>query len=54
MIIQIENVYTCISKMFDPYYNISFTYRKNVPDYSAGREKNDLGFVVFDMQADIL
>ena len=29
-------------------------FRKNVPDYSAGREKNDLGFVVFDMQADIL
>ncbi|VDI46538.1 signal peptidase complex subunit 3-like [Mytilus galloprovincialis] len=26
---------------------------KNVPDYSAGREKNDLGFVVFDMQADL-
>ncbi|KAH3842719.1 hypothetical protein DPMN_116223 [Dreissena polymorpha] len=27
---------------------------KNVPDYSAGREKNDLGFVVFDLQTDIL
>ncbi|XP_052277852.1 signal peptidase complex subunit 3-like [Dreissena polymorpha] len=26
---------------------------KNVPDYSAGREKNDLGFVVFDLQTDL-
>lgn len=26
---------------------------KNVPDYSASREKNDLGFVVFDLQTDL-
>ena len=29
-------------------------FRKNVPDYSASREKNDLGFITFDLQADIL
>ena len=29
-------------------------FRKNVPDYSAGRAKNDLGFVMFDLQSDIL
>jgi signal peptidase complex subunit 3 len=23
---------------------------KNVPDYSASREKNDLGFLTFDLQ----
>ncbi|KAK7097321.1 signal peptidase complex subunit 3-like [Littorina saxatilis] len=26
---------------------------KNVPDYSADRERSDLGFVVFDMSADL-
>jgi len=26
---------------------------KNVPDYSASREKNDLGFINFDMNADL-
>ncbi|XP_011438788.3 signal peptidase complex subunit 3-like [Crassostrea angulata] len=26
---------------------------KNVPDYSANREKSDLGFIVFDMTADL-
>uniref|UniRef100_A0A1W7R9K2 Signal peptidase complex subunit 3 n=1 Tax=Hadrurus spadix TaxID=141984 RepID=A0A1W7R9K2_9SCOR len=26
---------------------------KNVPDYSASREKNDLGFVTFDLQTDL-
>jgi len=25
--------------------------RKNVPDYSASRELNDLGFVTFDLNA---
>ena len=25
-----------------------------MPDYSAGRAKNDLGFVMFDLQSDIL
>jgi len=29
-------------------------YRKNVPDYSASREKNDLGYLTFDLQTDIL
>jgi hypothetical protein len=33
---------------------ICFIFSKNVPDYSASREKNDLGFVVFDLQTDIL
>jgi hypothetical protein len=28
--------------------------RKNVPDYSASREKNDLGYLTFDLQTDIL
>jgi hypothetical protein len=23
---------------------------KNVPDYAAGKEKNDLGFLTFDLQ----
>lgn len=27
--------------------------RKNVPDYSASREKKDLGFLTFDLQADL-
>ncbi|GLH05024.1 Signal peptidase complex subunit 3 [Gryllus bimaculatus] len=27
---------------------------KNVADYSASREKNDLGFLTFDLQTDIL
>merc|ERR1719233_2757262 len=26
---------------------------KNVPDYAAGKEKNDLGFLTFDLQADL-
>jgi len=26
---------------------------KNVPDYSANREKNDLGFITFDLDADL-
>lgn len=28
-------------------------YRKNVPDYSASREKNDLGFLTFDLHTDL-
>lgn len=35
------------------YIGTGKTIVKNVPDYSATREKNDLGFVVFDMQADL-
>lgn len=31
-----------------------FCFSKNVPDYSASREKNDLGFLTFDIQTDIL
>ena len=26
---------------------------KHVPDYSASREKNDLGFLTFDLKADL-
>jgi signal peptidase complex subunit 3 len=26
---------------------------KNVPDYSASREKNDLGYLTFDLQTDL-
>ena len=26
---------------------------KNAPDYAAGKEKNDLGFLTFDLQADL-
>ena len=26
---------------------------KNVPDYAAGKEKNDLGFLTFDLQVKI-
>jgi signal peptidase complex subunit 3 len=26
---------------------------KNVPDYSASREKNDLGFLTFDLQTNL-
>ena len=27
---------------------------KNVPDYAAGKEKNDLGFLTFDLQVKFL
>ena len=27
---------------------------KNVPDYSADRDKSDLGFITFDLYSDIL
>ena len=33
---------------------VFFLHRKNVPDFSASREKNDLGFITFDLQSDIL
>lgn len=33
--------------------NVKIVYRKNVPDYSASREKKDLGFLTFDLQADL-
>ena len=26
---------------------------KNVPDYAAGKEKNDLGFLTFDLQVEL-
>ena len=26
---------------------------KNVPDYAAGKEKNDLGFLTFDLQVGV-
>lgn len=28
-------------------------YSKNVPDYSASREKKDLGFLTFDLKTDL-
>lgn len=28
-------------------------FSKNVPDYSASREKNDLGFLTFDLKTDL-
>ena len=28
-------------------------YRKNVPDYSARKEKQDLGYITFDLEADL-
>lgn len=28
-------------------------FRKNVADYSASREKHDLGFLTFDLQTDL-
>lgn len=39
--------------LFNNYYKFLF-YRKNVADYSASREKNDLGYLTFDLQTDIL
>lgn len=30
-----------------------FVSSKNVPDYSASREKNDLGFLTFDLHTDL-
>lgn len=32
---------------------ITLFSRKNVPDYSASREKNDLGFLTFDLQTNL-
>ena len=29
-------------------------FRKNVPDYSADRDKSDLGYITFDLFTDIL
>lgn len=28
-------------------------FRKNVPDYSALNERQDLGYIMFDLQADL-
>lgn len=33
--------------------NLGICCSKNVPDYSASREKNDLGFLTFDLQTDL-
>lgn len=35
------------------FFFISFENRKNVPDFSASREKKDLGFLTFDLKADL-
>ena len=40
--------------MISVYDFVFFLHRKNVPDFSASREKNDLGFITFDLQSDIL
>lgn len=32
---------------------VLFNYSKNVPDYSANREKRDLGHITFDLNADL-
>lgn len=37
-----------------PLFNLTgHYYRRNVPDYSASREKNDMGFMIFDLKADL-
>ena len=33
------------------YFTSTLTFSKNVPDYTASREKNDLGFINFDLNA---
>lgn len=33
---------------------IIFTSRKNVEDFTGPRERSDLGFITFDITADIL
>ncbi|XP_023245957.1 signal peptidase complex subunit 3 [Copidosoma floridanum] len=51
--------FTCfLSTVFNNYEtNVSLNtvkiVVKNVPDYSASRERNDLGFVTFDIQTDL-
>merc|ERR1712156_273202 len=47
-----------LSTLFNPYLapsniNTVKVVVKHVPDYSASREKNDLGFLTFDLQADL-
>lgn len=32
---------------------LSLIFSKNVPDYSASRERNDLGFLTFDLKTDL-
>ena len=47
-----------LSTLFNPYLapsniNTVKVVVKHVPDYSASREKNDLGFLTFDLHADL-
>ena len=47
-----------LSALFNPYLapsniNTVKVVVKHVPDYSASREKNDLGFLTFDLHADL-
>lgn len=41
-------------QLYNRYNKCALFCRKNVPDYSASREKNDLGYLTFDLQTDIL
>lgn len=46
-------VWVIKTRIFFKLYLFLLCYRKNVPDYSASREKNDLGFVTFDLHTDL-
>lgn len=35
------------------FFIFNFFFSKNVPDYSASREKYDLGFLTFDLKTDL-
>lgn len=50
----VENWYLLLVIMHNNHYKFALFCRKNVPDYSASREKNDLGYLTFDLKTDIL
>ena len=43
----------CVKKFTFSVFSLHSNYllRRNVPDYTASREKNDLGFINFDLKA---
>ena len=41
------------SVIYNNKWNFVHFFRKNVPDYSAARMMNDLGFISFDLEAGI-
>ncbi|CAG9836162.1 unnamed protein product [Diabrotica balteata] len=43
----------CLNYVTDANMNTVKVVVKNVPDYSASREKNDLGFITFDLQTNL-